>query len=171
MDHSSRCCRSRYWPFGKIVWLHQVTWTLTLPLICLSILLLYLRLFPKTWLNKGSYIAAGLTVTWWVAQTFALIFQCTPVQYFWNRKIPNGHCIHENQYYAAACSISMINIIVVFCLPLPIIWKLHISRSKKWSLVIAFCIGVLYASPDTFTQCNFPTNALLTWAWYQFLYQ
>ena len=121
-------------------------WTLTLPLICLSILLLYIRLFPVTWLNKGSYIAAGLTIAWFVAQECALIFQCTPVRSFWDRKLPGGHCIVQNKYYAASCSISMINIIGVFLLPLPIIWKLHISASKKWSLMLAFCIGVVYVS-------------------------
>lgn len=112
-------------------------------MICLSILLLYLRLFPKTWLHKGSYVAAGLTVIWFIAQVIVFICQCTPVQSFWNMKII-GHCIDENKFYAAGCSISMINIIAVFFLPLPIIWKLQISRSKKWSLMLAFCIGVVY---------------------------
>ena len=85
-----------------------------------------------------------LTVLWLVINIFVLTFQCTPVEYFWNRtRKGGGHCIHANEYYAISCGVSMVMLIFVFFIPIPIVRKLQITRSKKWGLGVAFGVGAL----------------------------
>lgn len=127
----------------QTVMAHQFTWWISYDLIIITILILYIRLFPKTWLPKTSIYTGILITVWSVLNDFIIIFQCTPVRYFWDRSVPGGHCIKANQYYSAAAAISMIMIIFVFCLPLPILWKLRISNGRKLGLSVAFAIGAL----------------------------
>lgn len=122
---------------------HQFTWWIAYNLIIITILILYFRIFPKTWLHNTSIWTGVLITVWSVINSFIIIFQCTPVRYFWDRSVPGGHCIRANQYYAAAAAISMIMIIVVFCLPLPILFKLKISKGRKVGLATAFAVGAL----------------------------
>lgn len=73
-----------------------------------------------------------------------LTFQCTPVEYFWDHgREGGGHCIHANTYYAIACAISMVMLIFVFFMPIPIVQKLQVTRSKRWGLGLAFGVGSL----------------------------
>ncbi len=85
-----------------------------------------------------------LTILWMIVNFVVLIFQCKPVEYSWDRgRADGGTCIRLNVYYALACGISMVMQIAVFLLPLPIVQRLQIARSKKWGLGLAFSVGVL----------------------------
>ena len=123
---------------------HQFTWWIAYNLIIITILILYIRLFPNTWLRKTS-IWVGVVITiWTVLNDIIIIFQCTPVKHFWIHNLEGGTCIKQNQYYAVAATISMVMIIAVFCLPLPIVWKLQVSAGRRWGLVVAFAVGALW---------------------------
>lgn len=124
---------------------HQFTWWIAYNLIIITILILYIRIFPKTWLRNTSIWTGVLITVWSVINILVIIFQCTPVRYFWDRSVAGGHCIRANQYYAAAAAISMIMIIIiaVFCLPLPILFNLQITKGRKVGLATAFAVGAL----------------------------
>ncbi|MCJ1265139.1 hypothetical protein MMC22_005014 [Lobaria immixta] len=139
--HSSEVSTDELQFVTKTIMAHQFTWWIAYDLIIITILLLYIRLFSKTWLRKTSIWAGILVTLWSVLNNFMIIFQCTPVRFFWDRSVPGGHCIQANHYYAAAAAISMIMIIAVFCLPLPILWKLQISKGRKVGLATAFAVG------------------------------
>lgn len=122
---------------------HQFSWWIAYNLIIITILILYIRIFPKTWLHKTSIWVGILITVWSILNAIIIIFQCTPVRYFWDKSESGGHCIQANQYYAAAAAISMIMIIAVFCLPLPILLQLKVSKGRRLGLAIAFAIGAL----------------------------
>lgn len=128
----------------QTIYVHQSTWYISFTAIIVTILILYLRIFPNQWLHRVSYAMGSLTVLWMVINIIVLTFQCTPVEFFWNHaRKGGGHCIHANQYYATSCAISMVMLIFVFFMPIPIVRKLQITRSKKWGLGIAFGVGAL----------------------------
>lgn len=54
-----------------------------------------------------------------------------------------GPLHQSNLFYAIATVISTLNIITVFCIPIPILWKLKMSTARKWSLAAAFLVGTL----------------------------
>ena len=114
-------------------------------LVVESMLLFYKRLFPiEVWLRRVIWIISGFTFGWAFSAFFVLIFQCTPIAFSWDRSIPHGHCIDTDNYYFVNGMLSMITILIVFCLPLPVLWRLHISNTKKWGLIFSFTVGSLY---------------------------
>lgn len=119
-----------------------MTWYVSYTAIIVTILILYVRIFPNEWLQRASRATGCFTVLWMVINIIVLTFQCTPVEFFWSRQ-GRGHCIHANEYYAVSCAISMVMLILVFLMPIPIVRKLQITRSKKWGLGIAFGVGAL----------------------------
>lgn len=49
----------------------------------------------------------------------------------------------KTHFYEGAGVIGMANILVVYFVPLPILWKLQITSHRKRSLAVAFMIGSL----------------------------
>jgi hypothetical protein len=110
-------------------------------MIQVSILLFYKRIFPTTLMKE---VCNGLLIflgVWYITFQIAAIFQCTPVKFFWERSIPGGHCVDNVSFYIAlACTNTFTDIILLF-LPMPLLWRLQIARSKKISLSGVFLLG------------------------------
>lgn len=113
-------------------------------LIILAILLFYVRVFPNKWMRLSVYALTAFVIAWTLAMVIVVIFQCTPVQFFWNREIARGHCINANDFYFAMAVVSTVVLVAVLFLPAPTIWKLQVSHTKRMGLAFVFTIGVLY---------------------------
>lgn len=72
-----------------------------------------------------------------------IIFQCTPVQYFWDKTIPGGHCVNQDLGYAIDSTINAIQVMVAVLLPIPILWDLQMPLAKKIRCMLALFVGVL----------------------------
>lgn len=48
------------------VWIQQVTWVMSMFLITTTILLFYIKLFPKHWVRKAVYVTGTFMVGWLV---------------------------------------------------------------------------------------------------------
>ena len=135
--------------------MQQLAWTASIGLIILAILLFYVRVFPNRWMRLSVYGLTAFTIAWVLAMMLVVIFQCNPVQFFWNREIPGGHCINANDFYFAMAVVSTVVLVTVLFLPVPIIWTLQISYTRRLGLAFVFTIGVLYVILATVTtQCR-----------------
>ncbi|KAH8655215.1 hypothetical protein BX600DRAFT_469307 [Xylariales sp. PMI_506] len=113
----------------------------------ISLLFLYVRIFPIRTIRLGSYICGGLSTAWNLACIFAATFQCTPREKLWMPWV-SGTCI--NIFLAQLC-ISIPSIlcdIAILCLPLPQIWRLKTNIVQRVSLLFIFSLGsyVVFAS-------------------------
>lgn len=117
-------------------------------LICLlgykfAILLLYLRLFGVdqnfrylTW--AVMFFVFGYLFSNLVTQ----IFGCTPIDKNWKPTIP-GHCIVLIKAVYAYGSMNFISDLFIFILPLPMVWRLQLSRKAKLGVTLVFMGGVM----------------------------
>ena len=113
-------------------------------LVKVSILLLYHRLFGvNQWFRTGICVAGALTVMWWIAAFLDSIFQCVPVQAFWDKSIQNPKCQDIRASALGTGIANMILDIMLLIIPLPMIWKLQVSRRIKVSLTGIFMLGAL----------------------------
>ena len=107
-----------------------------------SILLLYRRLFPMRNFVRILW-AVGIFVAICNAVTIiVLIFQCVPVEATWHREIP-ARCVDLS---AALTSFSAINVftdIVILVLPIPLVWSLNTTVTRKIQLTGLFALGGL----------------------------
>ena len=118
-------------------------------LIIFAILLFYMRIFPNRWMRLSVYGVTTFTMAWVMAMVIVVILQCTPVQFFWDRQISDGHCIKADPFYFATGITSTVTLITVLFLPMPIIWKLQVSSGRKLGLAFTFTIGALYVKPSS----------------------
>lgn len=65
----------------------------------LSILCLYLRIFPGRKSRLATWIMIVVVSILWLAWFILGINQCSPVAYQWDRTILGGHCFDNNKFY------------------------------------------------------------------------
>ena len=108
----------------------------------LSLLIMYYRIFQVRFFKYTAYATGGFVMAWVVCITFVFIFICTPVEKLWYPEIP-GHCINQVGTWIANSASTIFTDIVILCLPMPQIWKLHLGKTAKIGLTIAFSLGFL----------------------------
>ena len=110
----------------------------------LALLLMYLRLFgvskPFRW---ATYVVMVFVTGYLFSNLLTLIFGCTPINKYWKPDEP-GHCIVLNKADYAYGSMNVASDVLLFLLPLPMVWQLQLTRKEKFGLVLIFMSGVLY---------------------------
>jgi hypothetical protein len=101
--------------------------------IKLSYLALYLRLTPAEVYRLILYISMALVFGFGIATSVISVLVCIPLTKLWNPETP-GTCIDINNYYISATALNIAFDLIIFLLPIPILWglncKLHESYSK-----------------------------------------
>ena len=79
-----------------------------------------------------------------VAFFFAVIFQCTPVPFAWDKEV-HGKCLNLTSLTYAAAVLSGLLDLVTLLLPVNELRKLQMSFDKKLGVILIFIIGSWYA--------------------------
>ncbi|KAI0190869.1 hypothetical protein F4808DRAFT_399171 [Astrocystis sublimbata] len=131
--------------FNAIAYL-AVNW-----LIKLSILAFYRRVFTLniTWFRYSVYACFIYITGWFVGTLFGVIFQCAPVDFFWNQynfalsPMPTGSCsANSSALVIGSSALNSIGDIVILGLPVIMIGQLQLPQSKKVALALVFATGI-----------------------------
>lgn len=87
---------------------------------------------------------------------FFTVFQCRPVDYFWNKgaTTERGTCIDTDiliiigYVYSAGAAVTDLTIVVI---PVALIWNLRMNRLNKSVVLVILCIGSMSVVPDSLT--------------------
>jgi len=114
----------------------------------LSILAFYRRVFAKTSniLQKGSIFLMVFVVLFGVANTLTIIFQCTPIDFFWTSWTGEvtGKCIDINLFSWCRAAIEIAVDIAIISLPLRDLTRLQLSWKMKAQVILMFSLGFVY---------------------------
>ena len=112
----------------------------------LSALLFFRRIFVGNLFNLVSIAATILVVGWAVAFFFATLFQCgrDPAWLWTSTKDVMVHCSDYKYIQLGYATSDVATDLVVLAIPLPIIWKLHMSVAQKLRLTFTFLLGYMY---------------------------
>ncbi|KAI0165255.1 hypothetical protein GGR52DRAFT_575346 [Hypoxylon sp. FL1284] len=110
-------------------------------LIKLSILRLYGSIFTSRAFRYSLWTVAGVVGGSAIAATIVTVVQCIPVESIWSGDTVGRHCLNYSLMSIIICTISIITDIVLLVMPIPLIRQLHISRHKKYVLMITFGMG------------------------------
>ena len=126
-------------------WMIQKFWAPSMACVKISIVVFIKRLFNSIRAYAiVSNCLAGFIAAWALAALLTNIFQCTPVQYYYDKGL-KGHCMSgQVQFFQAMGSIALIEDVIIFCLPLPVFWRLQVNRRQKFGLTLVFSLGLLY---------------------------
>ena len=109
-----------------------------------SILCLYYRIFSiKTWIRYTSYAGIAFIVSSGVAYILATIFQCTPIDGFWETTIKDRHCINTVAFWQSYAFLNILTDFAILALPLSQVAKLRLPRAEKIGLTVIFALGAL----------------------------
>jgi hypothetical protein len=124
-------------------YLCEIFYGLVIYFIKLSILWLYLRIFPKGTFHRW-VIATMVFVTISVAILIPMvIWQCVPINAIWDLKRNDAQCLNISGVAYANAAINVATEIVILILPIPLIYKIRVSKSTKFALYALFSAGIL----------------------------
>ena len=78
-----------------------------------------------------------------MSQVFPTIFQCSPIAYAWNKAILGGHCLNIHVFWIVQDILILVIDVYIVVLPLPMIWKLQITKAEKIAISGLFLLGSL----------------------------
>ncbi|OBT61625.1 hypothetical protein VE03_08860 [Pseudogymnoascus sp. 23342-1-I1] len=124
----------------KLYYISQVFYLLVQGLAKVSILLLYLRIFPDIKFRRIIHVA----LVWMACRTIifvcVVVFQCIPVAHSWDQSVA-GKCADQQAFVYAGAAVSIFEDIVIMFLPVYELHGLTLSLKKRLVLVFMFALG------------------------------
>lgn len=114
--------------------------------IKLSIHFFYHRIFriPSSTFRCRLLVVGGLVMIYSVAGIPGAILQCVPLSDLWKPPTINPPiCIHFDALVITVGVVNALTDFAILSLPIPLIWTLQVSKSRKWQLVLVFSLGGL----------------------------
>ncbi|KAI1750013.1 hypothetical protein F4782DRAFT_264717 [Xylaria castorea] len=141
--------------FYQSIFAIEVFYALSSPIIKLSVLAFYWRIFPTRTMKVACIVLASASIAWAVVIGIVDFLQCQPLHAFWNVELqqsPDTKCINIILFWlgnsAANCAIDLVTLI----LPIHEVIKLHSSVSRKIGICAVFLLGgVAFAASLTRT--------------------
>ncbi|KAL8989197.1 MAG: hypothetical protein Q9177_001871 [Variospora cf. flavescens] len=154
----------------QLTYAFQIIYGFALVTARLSILYFYHRLFPREsaprWWRACLYVVTFFVIGWFIAGLCCVTFICTPISYYWTRT-GNGHCINEMAVMYLSAALTIVADILILLLPLPVIWNLHMRRSKKIGVMTIFLLGGFTCVATIVRFCYVPKIVLVDPTWTQ----
>lgn len=127
------------------LWVTQRLQPLSLFFVKTSIIMFYVRIFPTRGIRIAGWAIWIYTLLWAVSISFATLFECKPVQYFWDKTIEGGSCVANPLITIGLTSgvLSCVGDIFIFGMPIPVVLRLNINTRKKIALGAIFMVGLL----------------------------
>ena len=92
--------------------------------------------------RKLATFTTTFVILHWIAGILTMTLICRPITHIWTSTAEKGSC---GNLMAVQIANSVLNIIIdiwVVVLPLPVIWGIQITLTRKWGITASFMIGV-----------------------------
>ncbi|KAF9877557.1 CFEM domain-containing protein [Colletotrichum karsti] len=132
--------------FGlKVFYVDESFYLICLGLTKISVLFFYLRIFPNKTFRWTTYATMGFIILSTTILLFMQIFQCIPFEYNWvgwKGDFGPHQCLNINTLAFVAGGLSISHDVIILILPLPLLYKLNMTRRKKAGIFVMFSLGV-----------------------------
>jgi hypothetical protein len=124
------------------VYLNPIVYAPPTGLAKFVLLLFYLQLGNSSKIFKYSvYATIVITLGSNIGIFFSSIFACSPIAMGWDLSITTGTCINRTSLFEATAALAVICDVLIIAIPIPMVVKLKMSRSKKIGLIAMFVVG------------------------------
>ncbi|KAF7593647.1 hypothetical protein BBP40_011052 [Aspergillus hancockii] len=83
------------------------------------------------------------TVMWASTELMGNIFQCQPVQHYYGTRLEGHGVADQTKLFQASTCLFLAEDVIILLLPMPVVWRLHITFQEKIALTIDFSLGAL----------------------------
>ncbi|KAL4778005.1 hypothetical protein BJX76DRAFT_366907 [Aspergillus varians] len=152
----------------KIIFSYVILYAATVPMVKLSVLLLYHRIFRFTW---SLYICAFLSIGYTISVSTAISLACVPTSFFWTQwvdPLSGGHCrINLYNFYLWNGVANLFTDVIILCVPIPAVWRLQMPKAQKWAVSGIFLLGGFVCVATIiriYTITKMKSSVDITWA-------
>ncbi|PMD66336.1 uncharacterized protein K444DRAFT_581191 [Hyaloscypha bicolor E] len=139
---------------AQIFFASQLLWAVAIPIIKISILLLYIRIFGVlSYFRYTAYILGVFLFLWGIMVVFVVSLTCRPLKYTWD-KSGEGSCINATVFYIVGSGLNVITDFITLFLPLHAVWYLQSSIQQKLLLTGIFLLGSLTCAISLARWCS-----------------
>lgn len=121
----------------------QLLWGAANTCVKISIVHLYIRIFPGRLFSKFCYGVIILTSCYFLSVLLEAFVLCKPVSYNWDKTIPGGKCANENLAFLLAGITNLLIDAIVVILPIPMLWRLQMPLIRKLGVLGMFGLGAM----------------------------
>ncbi|KAH7304442.1 hypothetical protein B0I35DRAFT_329575, partial [Stachybotrys elegans] len=124
----------------QLFYIAQILYVLVQVTAKVSILVLFSRIFPATWLQRAIITFGVFLVGHGLIYMLVVILQCLPVNAVWGRTI-TGKCLDITAITVSGAIFSIVEDIVIFALPIKEVFQLRLTMQKRIALILMFSVG------------------------------
>ena len=88
------------------------------------------------------YIVAAINFIYYAINIILENVSCTPRERYWDKTVP-GSCWNASILSGVSAIINLIFDVIMVALPQGIIWKLNMSRKKRFGVSLVFIMGLM----------------------------
>ncbi|GAB1732553.1 hypothetical protein NU195Hw_g5600t1 [Hortaea werneckii] len=127
----------------KVYYFDEDLYLTALPIVKISMLCFYLRIFPNRWFKISCWVTMAACFCYGVAFLLVSVFQCRPLSYAWHHwdGEHSGTCNNINAQGWTSAAFNVILDVIVIALPLPLLAKLQLNKRKKFLVILMFSVG------------------------------
>jgi hypothetical protein len=107
----------------------------------LGILAFYWRVFVQPFFRSMVLAVAAFVTAWGIGITVTLLVACRPIAAYWDVKI-HGECLNLVTFTYFTNISNLCTDVIIFLMPVPMIWNLQLPTRRKLLLMFIFCIGL-----------------------------
>ncbi|KAI0179745.1 hypothetical protein GGR52DRAFT_587285 [Hypoxylon sp. FL1284] len=115
-------------------------WTISLPKF--SVLFFYGRIFAGTrrWFSVALWTVGALNTSWVLSNVISRFNHCMPVSAAW-KQTPGESCFPQWGWFLGTAIASLVIDILIFLMPMPLLWSLQVPLSRRILVVVIFVFG------------------------------
>lgn len=108
----------------------------------LSLIFFYHRIFPNRPLHIALWIVGGVVVSMGIAADLLVVLRCLPLKGIWDHTI-KLRCINVATWLIIHASQNVITDFMLVFLPMPLVWRLKMTTTRKIQVSGIFALGAL----------------------------
>ncbi len=133
--------------FSQTVFAAQVLYALTLGFTKMSITWMIKRIFFEQSNVYFAYIVMALSFGWMMQTILTGLLICQPMTLNWD-PMARGHCGNQTFAFAGVSIVDIITDILIFAMPLKMLWGLRVKGVYKIALAFMFGAGIMLGFPS-----------------------
>ncbi|KAI1174106.1 hypothetical protein F4777DRAFT_408868 [Nemania sp. FL0916] len=125
---------------AKFSYKTEIILTLSISFIKFSILWFYHKLFSiDQKLRRAIHIISAICLAWLLTFVLVIVFQCTPVQAFWEQLDDPKYCLVAPRIFLGYEISNLFIDVVILCIPIGAVSQMHLP--KKLTVIGIFLLG------------------------------
>lgn len=124
-------------------YLCQIFWATATFFVKVSILCLYLRIFPLRPFRLAVFATMALLIICYLIIVFMTAFQCVPTSAIWQMHTIDAKCLNIFGVATASAATNIAVEVIILILPLPVLKTLKVDGRRKISLYMLFSAGII----------------------------